>query len=42
MILSNCWLIGQNPYQQSIADNELIVDNVDLIGKDPSTVEDVH
>ncbi len=27
--------------QQSIADNELIVDNVDLIGKDPYTVEDV-
>jgi hypothetical protein len=42
MILSNFWLIGQYPYQQSIADNidswyKLIVDNVDLICKDPYT-----
>jgi hypothetical protein len=33
--LINSWLISQNPYQQSIADNELIVDKVVLINKEP-------
>jgi hypothetical protein len=32
-------LIGQNPYQQSIADNEFIVDKVVLIDKDPNYSE---
>ena len=31
----NSWLISKNPYQQSIGDKELIVDNVVLINKDP-------
>ena len=34
-ILINSWLIGQDPYQQSIADNNFKVDNVVLINKDP-------
>jgi hypothetical protein len=33
--LINSWLIGQNLYQQSIADNVLIVDNDVLINKEP-------
>ena len=34
--LFNSWLVGQNPYQQSITDNGgLIVDKVVLINKDP-------
>ena len=32
----NSWLISPNPCQQSIADSELIVDNVVLINKDPN------
>jgi hypothetical protein len=30
----NRWLIGQDPYQQLISDNELMVDMVVLINKE--------
>jgi hypothetical protein len=32
---TNSWLISKNPYQQSIADKELIFDKVVLINKEP-------